>query len=52
MKENYRINEEKLGVGKSIVFLVKRNSDISKISFKDVEKDILTIFQRVKQSEG
>jgi len=49
IKENYRLNEDKFEIGNSIVFLVKRNADISSITFKDVEMDLLKIFERIGQ---
>ena len=50
IKEAYRLNEEKLEMESSIVFLAKKNiQDISKLKFKDVETDIIKILKRVGQ---
>ena len=49
IKESYRLNEDKLKVGKSLVFLVKKNCEIQSLNFKDVEKDIISILEKVGQ---
>jgi len=49
IKENYRLNEEKAGIGKSIVFLVKKKADIEVISFDKIEKDMLEILYKIGQ---
>ncbi len=50
IKEAYRINESKAGVGKNIVFLVKKKVDIDDITFNKVEKDILEIIEKAGQA--
>ena len=52
IRESYRLNEgEVKNTGYNIVFLVKKNCDISCISFKEVEEDIIKILQRVGQDK-
>lgn len=48
IKENYRLNEEKCGIGNNIVFLVKKNMKINNISFKDIEIDMIHIFEMMR----
>ena len=43
------MDEEKLGIGRSIVFLVKKNVDCKSIFFKDVEEDMKKILDKVGQ---
>lgn len=50
IKEAYRINEDKAGIGKSIVFLVKKKADIGEITFQKVEKDVLEIIEKAGQA--
>lgn len=52
IRESYRLNEREVKkVGYNIVFLVKKNCDISLISFREVEDDIVKILQRVGQDK-
>ncbi len=48
IKENYRLLEEKMKVGYSIVFLWKKTEDISKADFYQIKKDILQIYDKAK----
>ena len=48
IRENYRKYENQLIDGISIVFLLKKNSDISKISFYQVKEDIKEILDKAK----
>lgn len=48
IKESYRLNEEKAGVGKSIVFLAKKNLDISKVQYKNIEDDMIEILKKIR----
>lgn len=50
IREGYRINEEKAGIGNSIVFSVKNKTNIAEISFKEVEKDITDILKKIGQA--
>ena len=47
IKESYRLNEDILKTGESIVFLVKRKSNIEEISFEKVQKDVLKILEKI-----
>lgn len=49
IRESYRLNEEKAGVGNSIVFLIKKKVNVDEISFNQVEKDIVDILNRIGQ---
>lgn len=49
IREGYRLNEEKLEVGNSMVFLVKKKTNIDEISFDKVEKDIINILKKIGQ---
>lgn len=49
IRENYRLNEEKVEGGKSIVFLAKKGLNISQITFEEVENDILKILSKIGQ---
>ena len=49
IRESYRLNEEKAGVGNSIVFLVKKKINIDEISFDKVEKDVEKILEKIGQ---
>lgn len=48
IRENYRKYENQLIDGISIVFLLKKSSDIEKISFHQVKEDIEEILKRAK----
>ena len=49
IREGYRLNEEKLGVGNSIVFLVKKKVGFDEITFNKVEEDIVDILEKIGQ---
>ncbi len=49
IKESYRLNEDKFGVGKSLVFLVKKNQEIDSLEFRDIQKDIIFILDKIGQ---
>lgn len=49
IKESYRLNEDKFGVGKNLVFLVKKNQEIDSLEFRDIEKDIIFILDKIGQ---
>ena len=49
IREGYRLNEEKIEVGNSIVFLVKKKTSFDEISFDKVEKDIIDILEKIGQ---
>ena len=48
IRENYRILEEKLIMGNSIIFLWKKKADIKQANFKQVSEDMLKIFENAK----
>jgi len=43
------LNEKNLKLGNSIVFLIKKNTENISISFKEIEKDVLKIFEKIGQ---
>lgn len=49
IRESYRLNKEELKENYSIVFLAKKNSDIDKIEFREVEEDIKKILSKIGQ---
>lgn len=50
IREAYRKHEEEIKIGKSIVFLIKRNVNVDEITFEKVEKDILEIMEKTGQA--
>ena len=46
IRENYKLVEETLKTGYSIVFLVKKDIDIEKIDFKKINEDMLKILKK------
>ena len=48
LRENYAFFEEKIISGVSIVFLIKKKSNISNIDFYLVKKDMQKIFEKSK----
>lgn len=46
LRENYKILEPKIKNGESIVFLLKKNVEIKKLNFKDIEEDMNKIFEK------
>ena len=49
IREGYRLNEDKIKIGNSIVFLVKKKTSFDEISFDKVEKDIIDILKKIGQ---
>jgi len=49
IRESYRKNKEKLEVGNSIVFLIKKKANIQEISFDKIEQDMIKILEKVGQ---
>lgn len=49
IKESYRLNEDIVGTGKSLVFLVKKNQELDSLEFKNIEYDIKDILSRVRK---
>ena len=47
IRESYRLIEEKLEIGYSIVFLWKKKMDIKEATFSNVNKDINNIFEKM-----
>ena len=47
IKESYRLNENEIEGGYSIVFLLKKDCDICLISFKDVYMDVKKILNEM-----
>ena len=48
IKENYRLLEEEIYTGFSIIFLWKKKADIKEANFKQIKEDILKIFNIAK----
>ena len=48
IKENYRIFENNIKAGNSIVFLWKRNADVKNANFDNIKKDMKYIFYKAK----
>ena len=48
IRENYRLNEQKILNGYSIVFLWKKKSDIENATFNNIKKDMLKIFDKAE----
>lgn len=46
LRENYTFFEEKLISGISIIFLLKKKSDIKKMDFYQINKDMQIIFEK------
>ena len=46
LRENYKIQEEELKDGYSIVFLIKKKTEISKLNFQDIKKDMEMIITK------
>ena len=49
IRENYRLNEEKAGVGNSIVFLIKKKTNVEDITFEKIKYDIIKILEKIGQ---
>ncbi len=49
IRESYRNNEESLGVGNSIVFLIKKKINVEEINFYKSNKDIAEILMKIGQ---
>ena len=49
IREAYRLNEEKIEIGNSIVFLVKKKINRDEINFQNVQNDIIDILQKIGQ---
>lgn len=47
IRENYRLLEQDMKAGYSIVFLWKKKVDISLATFAHIKEDMLTIFKRI-----
>lgn len=48
LRENYYKQEPKIKTGKSIVFLPKKNEDITQINYKEIEQDMEKIFKQAE----
>lgn len=49
IRESYRLNEDNIEKGYSIVFLVKKNLETYEIHFKEIEADIKKILNKIGQ---
>lgn len=49
IREAISLNAEKLEIGKSVVFLVKKKTSFDEISFDKVQKDIIDILEEIGQ---
>lgn len=52
IRENYRLFEQQLSVGNSIIILWKKKVDIEFATFENIKKDMKTIFERVNILEA
>lgn len=50
IKESYRLNKKNAGVGKNIVFLVKKKANVDEINFEKVQRDIIKIMNKEGQA--
>lgn len=48
LRENYKLIEEKIKEGNSIVFLLKKKANMENIEFYKIKKDMENIFDRAK----
>ena len=46
IRESYKLFEDKIITGVSIVFLLKKQTDISKVCFEGIKNDMETIFKK------
>lgn len=46
IRENYRLIENSINTGNSIVFLWNKNADIEKVTFDEIRADIVKIFEK------
>jgi len=51
IRESYRLNEEKAGVGNNIVFLIKKKTKIEEITFEKVQNDVVKILKKIGQEQ-
>lgn len=47
VRENYRLLEDRLKVGYTIVFLWKKKADIGEANFHNISKDMQRIFRKI-----
>lgn len=47
ISENYRLMEQQLKTGYNIVFLWKKKVDIKNATFSNIQKDMISIFERI-----
>ena len=48
IREAYKSTEDFLKTGKSFVFLWKKNKEIEKVKYKDIQQDIMKIMKEMK----
>ena len=49
IRESYRLNEEKAGIGNSVIFLIKKKSNIDEITFERIKNDVILILEKMGQ---
>jgi len=49
IRESFRKNKERIKIGNSIVFLIKKKTSFDDISFDRIEKDIISILDKIGQ---
>ena len=49
IRESYRLNKKELKGNYNIVFLVKKNSNIYKVQFGEIEADMKKILSKIGQ---
>ena len=47
IREAYRQNENKMKIGNSIVFLIKKRTNIDEINFNKIEEDMIQIIEKI-----
>lgn len=47
IRENYRLNKDKLVNGYNIVFLWNKNADVKEANFFEIEHDMINLFKRI-----
>lgn len=49
IKESYRLNEDMISTGKSLIFLVKKNQELDSLEFRNIESDIRNILNKIEK---
>lgn len=49
IRESYRLNEDKAKIGNSIVFLIKKKTNIDEICYEKIQTDVIQILKIIGQ---